>query len=188
MSFTVTITGVTTPIEVYAGLPAVLDFLGAEPTAIAAAFLVLDADTQKRNLVAATRYIERKRWQGTPKLVGTTLRFPMSGLDGDPSDAVQLAALTGAVSWLAAISADDDEALAQRDQASNIQRAGAGGAEVDFFAPTTTNSGTASVLPVAVDDLVGQWLDTAGATTATGGYGQTGASASCSLFARQAGR
>ncbi len=177
MTFTVTITGVSSPIEIYAGLPAVQDYLVATFGTGPAIFLALTSNEQSKTLVSATRYIDAQPWRGAAELAGTTLQFPRSGLTdaaGAPvSDAAQLARVGAAVAELCALIAIDPAVLAARDTSSNIQAANAGGGTgVTFFNPTSVAFGTASVLPTAVDRLLGQWLDAPGGAIA--GHGQSG--------------
>jgi len=66
------------------------------------------------------------------------------------------------------------------DQGTNISSVqGGGGVGVSYFAPTSAASGTATVLPVVVQRLVGKYLAT---PTEEGSFGQSGKG--CSAFAR----
>jgi len=167
MTFFETITG-GTPIEVYGGLAACDAYLLASPSSGAATYRGLPTDDRKRALIGATRYLDAKRWLGTANgSGGTTLDFPRDGLvdeNGDPaSDAYQLDLVSRAAFELAALVAEDPSVLAEADQGSNIKSMGAGSAKLEFFAPTSTATGTATKLPIVVDELIGMWLAGVGA-------------------------
>lgn len=182
MSFTVTITGVSSPVEVYAGLTATKDYVAALYGDAADAFIALTDNDKSRILVAVTRYIDRWTWDGEAGLSGTTLQFPRTALldsDGTAiSDATQLAAVASAVGELCALAAEDPDVLRAPDTSANIQSAGAGGAQVTFFNPTSAKLGTATPLPQVVQQLLGAWLGSTSGATALGGDGQDGCSTS----------
>jgi DnaT-like ssDNA binding protein len=176
-------------IEVYAGLPAVDDYLFGSNSKGAAKYnaLAANSDARKRLLVDATRYIDRKRWQGTRNGAGgTTLQFPRNDLTLDGvaiNDADQLAIVNEAVCELVAVLAASQSAYSQADTSSNIAAMGAGSARVEFFKPTSTSDGSASELPTVVDELIGQWLSGGtGAAVSLGGSSVTASSASYSNF------
>jgi len=161
--YSVTLTGSSAAVEVYGGTSACDDYLlglvGAGPDAYAA----LSANSRARYLVAATRYIDRQRWQGTAAWAdGTTLVFPRDGLEDengdDASDAYQLDRVSRATFEMVAILVADADAAAQADQGQNIKSMGAGSARLEFFGSTSRRAGTATKLPTAVHELIGQWL------------------------------
>lgn len=177
MTFTVTITGGGTP-EVYVGLSATKLYVAAMFGDAADAFNALDDNDMSRVLVAVTRYIDAQSWQGAADAAGgTTLQLPRSGLvdaDGNAiSDATQLALVASAVGEMCALVADDPDILTAQDNANNLKEAGAGGATVQFFNPTTTLTGTATVLPTVVQRLLGAWLASSVAAS-SGGEGGNG--------------
>lgn len=161
--FTVTITGVTDPIEVYGGLAAANDYIASSFGASYTAWLALTEDDREKTLVGATRYLDRQRWQGTANAFdSTTLAFPRDGLvdrAGEVApDAAQLALVSKATFELAVLVAGDADVLAAADQGQNIKAMGAGSARLEFFSPTKAANGTATKLPTIVHDLIGQWL------------------------------
>lgn len=182
-TFTETVTGATTPVEVYGGLAACADYLLSSSSDGAVAFRALATDDQKRRLIDATRYVDQQFWQGTRTgLVGvdsTTLAFPRTGLTDEAGAALDSTTVprqvVEAAFEMAGILASDSTAAGNADQGSNVQSLGAGPASLSFFRPTSAALGTATVLPVVVDRLVGRWLASAGAVTA--GVIITGASA-----------
>ena len=178
MSFSVTVGSDT--FEIYAGLPATKSYINGKRTDAAQSFRDLSDDDQARTLNDVTLFLDRQAWQGTAKLVGTTLQFPRSGLLDSTGavidDATQLAAIARAVGELCAIAADDEDALESADTSANIRRADAGGGTgVEFFNPTTTLGGTATTLPTPAQQLLGQWL-LGDSDATTGPRGQSGGS------------
>ncbi len=191
--FVVSITGITNPIEVYGGLPALKDYLNATVGDGATAFRALTTDDDRsRLLVAATRFIDAQYWQGVATgLAGgtpTTLQFPRSGLtnvDGsvlDPTNVPQV--LINACFEMVAILADDASVAANQDSGSNVKALGAGTGRVEFFSPTsaTDGSGSATVLPTPVDRLVGRWLAAASSAIAAAFAGFATGVNPCSNF------
>jgi hypothetical protein len=163
MTFTVTPTGVSTPIEVYGTTQACSDYLLSSIGDGATAFAAADTNTREVLLVAATRYIERLAWRGaptTPPVNNTTLSWPRTGITGvDPQTVPQ--ALLNAVFELVGLIADDPGVQTAIDSGSNLQSLGAGSARLQFFRPTSADDRNATVLPQVVDQLVGQWLASA---------------------------
>lgn len=195
MSFTVTIVGVTNPIEVYNGLQAVEDYLGSTASARVTAWnaLPVDGDERKRILVDATRYIDSLFWQGMADAQGgTTLQWPRSGitLDGVAVDPATVPAAIGkGVNELCALIADDPDVLTETDSGSNIRSMQAGSANLVFFRPTSTGDGNATFLPTLINRLVGRYLAsaspalaaaTAGASTGVSTRSDFGCTCDCS--------
>lgn len=172
MIFTVTIAGVTDPIEVYNGLPAVEDYLGATSSARVAAWnkLTPSGDERKRILVDATRYFDSLFWQGDADAAGgTTLQWPRSNLtlDGVPVDPATVPAAIGkGINELCAMIAEDPDVLTETDSGSNIRSMQAGSANLVFFRPTSPGDGNATVLPTLLNRLVGRYLANASAAIA----------------------
>lgn len=156
--FTVTVTGGTSR-EVYGGLTALIAYAAESDGASAAAFRALTApDDQKRKLLAATRYVERKQWQGTANADGgTVLAFPRNDLTDAPTNAAQLALVEQAVFELAMLGTVDDSVFSTADTGSNVKSMGAGKARMEFFSPTKPGKG-ATLLPTVIDELIGKWL------------------------------
>lgn len=116
-------------------------------------------DDQKRTLVTATRYLDRRTWNAdTAGSFATRDAIP---------------AFQSACYELAAIAASDPGVLSALETGSNIKTAGAGSAHVEFFRPTSVAAGTSSPLPDIVQQLVGSYLGS-GSITVIGGYGQSG--------------
>ena len=162
--FTVTISGVTNPVEVYGGLAACKDYLGAMIGDGATAFAALTTDSDRgKYLVAATRYIDAQAWAGVADAFGgTTLQFPRSGLldqyGAAISDAAELVLVNQAAFELVALLAADADVQAAVDSGTNIQSMQAGSARLQFWRPTSAIDGNATMLPVAVNRLIGRWL------------------------------
>lgn len=180
--YTVQVTGAAAPVEVYGGLTACDEHLLYSDSEGAIAYTALSTDARKKKLVDATRYIDRKRWQGTRNAAGgTTLAFPRDGLedeDGETAtDAYQLDLVARAAFELAAVLAVESSVASDPDQGSNVKAMGAGSARIEFFGPTSPRMGTASKLPTVVNELLGQWLAGAGgiSSTITAGGSSTGA-------------
>lgn len=176
--FTVSITGITNPIEVYDGLQAVDDYLqaaigdGADDWR--ALILAVNADQRSRILVAATRYIDSLAWQGvptTPAVDGTTLQWPRSKIvlgDGTVVDPNSVpSAIAQGVAELCALIADDSSVISQADAGSNIQSLQGGPARIQFFRPQSPQDGNATMLPTVLNRLVGRYLAGASAAIAS---------------------
>lgn len=176
--------------EVYAGLVDVTKQINGMRSAGATAFRALSSDDQARTLNDVTSYIDRYSWQGTADAAGgTTLQFPRSGLvDATGAvidDATQLATIAKAVGQLCALAAAKPSILTAVDTGNNVKRADAGGgAGVEFFNPTSAKLGTATVLPQAIQQLLGAWLSSSG-SGAQGGEGQSGRSTSSFAHCRR---
>lgn len=160
--FTETVTSYTA-VEVYGGLTACLQYLGTQFSPAAATFTGLTPDDQKRCLIAATRYLEEQIWQGTANPSAnppTVLSWPRSNVtdrDGNPvsSSAVPTAIVNGCFE-MAAIIAQNPQAVVTPDANQNVQSMGEGPAHVTFFAPPVSRNPT--MLPEVVRRLVGQYL------------------------------
>lgn len=179
--FTVQI-GSDPAIEVYAGTSYVDQYINAMIGTGAAAYRNLTAggDDRKRLLVAITRWIDSHAWAGVADAFGgTTLQFPRTGLllsDGvtAATDAYQLTVVSQAVAEMVAIAAADPTALTALDAGNSVQSFSTGQGSMTFFAGTSARSGTATLLPLPVNRLLGQWLaanDTSVQTAASGGSG-----------------
>lgn len=190
MIFTVSIAGVTPDTEVYGGLPAAINYIGAKFGQTSLAWLGLSSDQQGQTLVTATRYIDEQPWDGDATgLVGTTpttLQFPRLGLkrnDIDVDSTTVPPEVVQAVFELSILIAQKPTIVDQVDQGSNIQSVGGGGApSVSYFAQTSAARGTATVMPTVVQRLLGRFLATPAANLAGGAAG-TGRT--CSGYSQQ---
>lgn len=170
--FTVSLTGVSTPVEVYGGTTACDDYVLALIGDNSDAYLAASANNRKRMLVSATRYIDRQRWVGEANaLDSTTLKWPRDDIEDEDgvvvSDADQLVLVNQAVFELVALLAGDPDVQAALDSGSNVKSMGAGSAKLEFFSPSSAARGTASKLPTVVDEILGRWLSQNTSTTAT---------------------
>jgi hypothetical protein len=172
--------------EVYGGAAACAHYLRAALGDGPVAFRALSADDQVRTLVMATRYIDSQPWQGTATGFAagavTSLQFPRAGLtdvDGAPLDVSAVPRLVEQAAFeMAAILAADPTVAAAVDSGSNVQSLGAGPARISFFRPTSAGDGNASVLPPAVDRLIGRWRAAAGTGAVLAGFVSGSSSAS----------
>jgi hypothetical protein len=148
----------------------------------------LDSTTQQKTLNSAARYLNVLAWQGTPTgPLGSdpaSLVWPRTGVTVD-GVAIDSSTIPGDVSHgqfeLAVLINADPTLPGKLDQGSNIQAANAGGGTgVTFFAPTSAAQGTATVLPVIVQRLVGKYLAT---PSEEGSFGASGKG--CSEFSRR---
>lgn len=179
--FTVSIPGVSPDPEVYLDLVGAISYLRGTFGPASDAWLALTPVQQAQTLITATRYLEQQPWDGvrTGFVAGvpTSLAWPRSGvlLDGKPVDATTVpVAFRDATAELAVLIAKDPALTGKADQSSNIQSVNAGGGTgVTFFAPTTVRSGTATVMPVVVQRLVGRYLARPAASL-EGGLGAVG--------------
>jgi len=179
---TVHITGVSPDPEVYADLADANNYVAGMFSPQGTAWLALTDNQKGQTLLTATRRFEAIAWDGTATGVGTSLAFPRTGLfrDGVPVDSTTVPPeiVEGCIELAVAIAAKPGLVNAA-DQGSNVQSAqGGGGVGVTFFAPTSAASGTATVLPVQVQRLVGRFMASPGAD---GSFGQAGKK--CSEFA-----
>jgi hypothetical protein len=190
--FTAAIANVSPDPEVYGGLAAAANYVGALFSTQADTWLALDANTKARTLRAATLYLERILWDGDRTgLVGvdaTTLQWPRSGveLDGVAIDAttVPVDIVSAAFELAVLINADPDLVTAV-DQGSLVSSVGAGGGvSVSFAFPTSAALGTATRFPTVVQQLIGKYLAVPAAAIA-GGTGAYGCSTSAYSRARQ---
>ncbi len=154
--------------RIYGSLAGALDYLGAETDA----WDDLETDeTLQRLFVRAGRFLDRLPWgeDYTTFAARDALQADATA-DGDAGYPFRVASYE-----LARLALDDESVLTIEDQSSNIQSMGAGGASVTYFSPTSTQRGTASLLPPVLMKLVGQYLATSTADIgAEGGSSSTG--------------
>lgn len=101
-----------------------------------------DADSEERNqtLVSATRMIDRENWLGQRTVSSQALEFPRTGLtdkDGNPVDSATVPLAVEEANYELALALLNDAAVQEADTTgSNVKRAKAGSAEVQFFRAT----------------------------------------------------
>jgi hypothetical protein len=130
-----------------------------------------DSGSRKKAHVSATRWLDRARWQGekTDLVTPQPLEFPRIGLtdkDGNevPSDSVPEVVEFACYELILYLL--DDATLTQTpDSGSNLKRAKAGSAEVEFFRPT---QGGFPRFPTEAHELIRYFLE--GASGITGPY------------------
>jgi len=133
------------------------------------------SNARKRFIVQGTRMFNALPWKGTPTtpaVDSTTLAWPRTGLvdaQGEELDdqTVPQALLDGFCELVMQFAVDNAAAAAAADQSNNIRSLAAGSASIEYFASTSVAEGTASMLPPAIDRLVGLWL--AGGASSEGG-------------------
>lgn len=153
--------------RIYGSLAGALDYLGAETDAWDA--LATDESLQ-RLLVRAGRYLDRLLWVDDCDTFAERDALQAGDADGDAAYPFRAASYE-----LARLALDDESILTIEDQGSNIQSMGAGGASITYFSPTSTQRGTASLLPPVLMNLIGAYLATSVADIgAEGGSSSTG--------------
>lgn len=121
-------------------------------------------DDKGRALITATRWLDRKIWQGDKTSALQALQFPRTGLtcNGEDVDSASVPqALLDACAELALLLLNDATAQEKNDSGSNVQRLRAGSAEIEFFRPTlgiSVANGGKGIFPDNVMDLVGCFL------------------------------
>lgn len=116
------------------------------------AWTALSADNRKKTLAAAVRYLNAQTWNE----------------DADTfAERDAIAAFETAQYELAVLIANDASIVAQLDSGSNIRAVAAGGASVEYFAPTAPGK-RATKLPPVIQRLVGSYLSTSGAVVVAG--------------------
>lgn len=178
--FSVPIAGVSPDPEVYGGLTAAANYVGAMFAPTATSWLALDANTKARTLRAATLYLERLAWEGTRTgLVGvdvTALAWPRTDVtvDGLPLDSTTVPVdIVNAAFELAVAIAADPALVGKVDQGSRVSSVSSSGDSVTFAFPTSAATGTATRFPLVVQQLIGKYLATPGGAT-EGGLGAYG--------------
>ncbi len=167
MSETITFTN-GAQARIYGSRAGALGYLGGETTDWDT--VETDEDLQ-RLLVRASRYLDRLPW--STDYTDFDVRDAVDLADGSLGDAAF--PFRAAMYELARLALDDDSVLTVDDQGSNIQSMGAGGAQITFFSPTSSQRGTAAILPLPVLKLIGGYLDaSADDIAAEGGDGDTG--------------
>lgn len=147
-------------------------YIGSMLGATYATWLSLDAPTQKQSLISARRRLDQLEY-----VEGYTTFALRDAYDLGTGDADAAFPWRAAEYELAVLGVDDPDVFAVEDQGSNIQRVYAGGAGVDFFVPTSSSRGSASLLPPIIMRLIGQYL--AISTADIGAEGGTGETGSC---------
>jgi len=123
---------------------------------------------KQQGLVSAFRMLNRAQWSGSQTVSGQDGAFPRDSAscrgtavpDGTTPDNIALGQFELALALL------EDEGIQDNvSQGSNLKRAKAGSAEVEFFRPTI-GTGRDLKFPVVVQQLVGCYLAGAGAFNA----------------------
>lgn len=182
MTFTVTLSTDSTPVEVYGGLPAALHYLNYSISDGAAAFRGLSADDQARMLVAATRYIDRLEWQGsatTPAVGGTVLQWPRSNVVDATGASVSSATvpqnILDAVFELAGTFSAEQDFETYRDPIAALTGVSDGSVRLNYSVPVGSQENGGPQLPPIVLMLVAQYFPqnvTRVMTTGTDGVSQ----------------
>jgi hypothetical protein len=173
-----TVTIATVDYEVYGDEAGADAYWGGGLGDGATAWAAADATQHKKALVAATRLLDRQPWQGTAvgtPVIDVVLQWPRSGVSGVADNEVPDAIVKGSYELAAAI-LSDTSILNAAVSGSNVRAVKAGSVEVEFFTNTLGISGR---LPAQVQDLVGQYLQGAGAGASSSiSYGTDGTSES----------
>lgn len=133
----------------------------------------LDSDSKDRAILTAFRVFERQNWEGVPVGgAGTTPHFPATGLTDKDENPVSSATVPQQIEdgqIELAYSLTQDSALEDKaGQGSNVKKVEASSARVTFFNQTGGQDGEGSTrFPVAVQELVGQFLEAASVPTPT---------------------
>lgn len=154
----------------YGSLAAALVYLDGQYGDAYTAWLALVTATQKRTLIAATRYLNALIWIEDYTTFAERDAYDLGTGDGDAAFPFRAATYE-----LAVLAAVDPDVLTVDDQGSNIQAVGAGGAYVNFFKGTSASDGSAYPLPPILMALIGGYLWwSIGTVAAVGGGGETG--------------
>lgn len=165
----------------HTGAASATEYLNASISQAAKAWAALEADDEKRTLVSATRVLDEQVWAGQKTNPAQAQQWPRTGVFRKDGTAVDSASVPQEIidgSYeLAAALAQDASLLNQSDGSSNISSLSTlGGTSLSFFRRQQTGR-----FPVAVQDLVGQFLpgaasasaSTAGAESQAFGVGDT---------------
>lgn len=171
---TVTITGVVYTIYgTYSGAGSMTEYAGAQTAPGFVTWRALVAaggaslDDAYRSLVMATLELDRQQWAGAKTSAVQAQQWPRTGVtraDGTAVDSATVPIEIVQACYELAAQFVLDASLADAANAnSNLKRAKAGSAEVEYFRPTVGGR-----FSTAVQELVGQFL--AGAGSASGPY------------------
>jgi Putative DnaT-like ssDNA binding protein len=136
----------------------------------------LSDDDKGRNLVAATRTLDRQRWKGEKTDPDQELAWPRTdtGVDGVEDDVIPQPIIDASIELALAIAGGSDVQDAQ-NQAQKIQQLKAGSVALTFFRGA---DGVPLRFPLIVQELVGDYLAGSGADLAGSASGVTGVSIS----------
>lgn len=150
MSATLTFAN-TAQARIYGSLAGALSYLGSSTDAWDD---VTSDEALQRLLVRAGRLLDSMAWESDYETFAA--RDALDLADGSVGDAAF--PFRAAQYELANIGLTDESVFTVFDQGSNIQSMGAGGAQVTFFSPTSSERGTATLLPPIVMKLIGEYL------------------------------
>lgn len=161
MSETITVgTGSETIHGTYDDAVAYVDIMYGDAYAVWSA---LTPDNQKKTLAAAVRYLNAQTWNEDADTFAER-----DALEDDDGRAI----FEIAEYELAVLIASDASILQALDSGSNIRSVEAGGASVEYFAPTQPGR-RATKLPPIIQRLVGTYLSVS-STVVVAGYANTG--------------
>lgn len=129
--------------------------------------------SQQQSLVTARRWLDRLLWSGTKTDTNQETEFPRDSLTcrGEAlADNLVPAGIVWAEFELALILLADAAAQAKASQGSNVKKAKAGSAEIEFFVPTLGSS-LDTVLPTIAQQYAGCFLTGALGSSTFGAYG-----------------
>lgn len=148
----------------YIDLADALEYLAAQFSDDATAFLALTTDDQGRCLVAMTRTFDRQRWQGTRTDDAQGHQFPRTGLqyaDGTPVDPDTIPGRLAEATAEGAAQIANGSTLQSASSTANLTKTlKAGSVEIDYF--RDANFDAAPRFPQVVQELIGMWLGGAG--------------------------
>lgn len=135
-----------------------------------AAWSALDPLQRSRALVEAFRLMERQKYRGTRTGgAAQTAQFPRDGIescDGYDESGTTPVSITRAQVLLALAIVADPSVATSDGVATNVKRAQAGSASVEFFGPRTSSGKKGSRFPTAVQELLSCYLDNGSASGA----------------------
>lgn len=136
----------------------------------------LAEDDQLRAIVAATRLLDRQRWQGEKTDSAQPLAWPRTGISGVDPATIPAQVLDAHSELVLALVTGSTAETDASTSFSGTRRLKAGSAEIEYFFNASQQTG-GTRFPLAVQELIGQWLE--GAGSAAGGaisYGTCGRS------------
>lgn len=168
MSIT-TITFNTVDYDVYSSVAEADEYLQVD-VARADNWDVLDTEDKQKAIITASRKLDKLNWQGSKSVSTQALAWPRDLVTPTPDEIFEAAALLAA-------DIAQDPTIAEKTTSSNTKKVKAGSVEVEFF---RAEDGT--VLPMAIFDLIKQYLESGNSLTGIVASGVSGDnSSSCFL-------